>query len=71
MANQPQAVVDELSDKLAREFKTIVIEVLNVKGMVKNCKLARAVSDASFGMPSHRIQGYSSRCLGQLGQPMA
>lgn len=50
VANQRRAVIHELSDKVTRAFKTIVVEDLNVKGMVKNRKLARAVSDAGFGM---------------------
>jgi putative transposase len=50
VANQRRAVIHELSDKVTRTFKTIVVEDLNVKGMVKNRSLARAVSDAGFGM---------------------
>ena len=50
VANQRQAVIHELSDKVTREFKTIVVEDLNVKGMVKNRSLSRAISDAGFGM---------------------
>ena len=38
----------KLTTKLATEFETIAIEDLNVKGMVKNRCLARAVSDAGF-----------------------
>lgn len=50
VSNQRQAVIHELSDLLTRRFKAIVIEDLNVKGMVRNRRLARAVSDAGFGM---------------------
>lgn len=50
VANQRKAVIHELSDKVTRAFKTIVVEDLNVKGMVKNHSLARAVADAGFGM---------------------
>jgi putative transposase len=56
VANQRQAVIHELSDKVTREFKTIVVEDLNVKGMVKNRSLARAVSDAGFGMLRSAIE---------------
>ncbi|BBL77420.1 RNA-guided endonuclease InsQ/TnpB family protein [Methylomagnum ishizawai] len=49
VSNQRKAVIHELSDQLTRRFKTIVIEDLNVRGMVRNRSLARAVSDAGFG----------------------
>jgi IS605 OrfB family transposase len=38
----------KLTTRLAAEFGTIVIEDLNVAGMVKNRRLARHVGDASF-----------------------
>jgi putative transposase len=34
---------------LAREYGTIVVEDLNVAGMVRNRRLARAIFDAGFG----------------------
>lgn len=39
----------KLSHKLATEYGVIGIEDLNVKGMVKNRSLARAISDQGFG----------------------
>ena len=66
VARQRQAVVHELSDKLTREFKTIVIEDLNVKGMVKNRKLARAISDAGFGMLRQAIEYKAALRGGQV-----
>jgi putative transposase len=39
----------KLTTRLCRENQTIVIEDLNVKGMLANEKLARAVSDVGFG----------------------
>lgn len=50
IANQRRAVLHELSDQLTRNYKTICIEDLNVRGMTKNHCLARAVNDAGFGM---------------------
>jgi putative transposase len=38
----------KLTTRLCRENQTIVIEDLNVKGMLANEKLARAISDVSF-----------------------
>ena len=66
VARQRQAVVHELSDKLTREFKTVVIEDLNVRGMVKNRKLARAVSDAGFGMLRQAIEYKAALRGGQV-----
>ena len=56
VANQRQAVIHEVSDKLTRTFKSVVLEDLNVKGMAKNRKLARAVNDAGFGMLRQAIE---------------
>jgi len=49
IAKQRQALLHELSDYLTKTFSVITIEDLNVKGMVKNRKLSRAISDAGFG----------------------
>ena len=50
VANQRAVVLHELSNYLTKTYKRIVLEDLNVKGMVKNHCLARAISDAGFGM---------------------
>lgn len=60
ISNQRQAVIHEVSDHVTANFKVITIEDLNVKGMVKNHKLARAVSDAGFGMLRQAIE-YKAR----------
>jgi len=39
----------KLTTSLAREYGTIVVEDLNVAGMVRNSRLARHISDANFG----------------------
>lgn len=43
-----KAVLHGLTDYLTRSYGRIVIEDLNVSGMVKNRKLARAISDVGF-----------------------
>ncbi|MFS1867006.1 RNA-guided endonuclease TnpB family protein [Vibrio breoganii] len=48
IADQRTATLHEVSDCLTRSFDRIVIEDLNVSGMVKNGKLARAVADCGF-----------------------
>ncbi|WP_245709322.1 RNA-guided endonuclease InsQ/TnpB family protein [Allochromatium warmingii] len=47
--NQRQAVLHELSDHLTRTYQVITIEDLNVTGMTKNRRLARAIADAGLG----------------------
>ena len=49
VADQRKDGIHKLTARLAREYGTIVIEDLNVAGMVKNHCLARPVADASFG----------------------
>lgn len=56
ISNQRQAVLHELSDKPTRTDQVITIEDLNVKGMVRNRRLARAVSDAGFGELRRQIE---------------
>lgn len=49
IAKQRQAALHDLSNTLTKTFDVITIEDLNVKGMVKNRKLSRAIHDAGFG----------------------
>lgn len=49
VCEQRQAVLHELTDYLTRNYARIVIEDLNVAGMVRNRKLSRAISDVGFG----------------------
>ena len=56
ISDQRQAVLHELSDQLTRTYQIICIEDLNVRGMVKNRKLARAISDAGFGTLRRMIE---------------
>jgi len=56
IAKQREAVCHELSHYLTANFDRIVLEDLNVKGMVTNHCLARAISDAGFGMLRQMIE---------------
>jgi IS605 OrfB family transposase len=49
VTNLRRDAIHKLTTGLAREYGTIVIEDLNVAGMVKNRRLARVICDAGFG----------------------
>jgi putative transposase len=49
IADARQDFLQKLTTQLVRENQTIVVEDLAVKNMVKNHKLAQAISDASWG----------------------
>jgi putative transposase len=52
--------IHKLTTSLAREYGTVVVEDLNVAGMVRNRRLARVVSDAGFGEIRRQL-GYKTR----------
>lgn len=56
IAKQRQAILHQLSNYLTKTFDIITIEDLNVKGMVKNRKLSRAIHDAGFGYLRQMIE---------------
>ncbi|GAB2495579.1 IS605 OrfB family transposase [Nocardiopsis aegyptia] len=49
IANLRQDALHKLTTNLAREYGTVVVEDLNVAGMLKNRRLARHIADAGFG----------------------
>ena len=50
VANRRRDILHKVSRKYVNEYQTIVIEDLKPANMVKNHTLARAISDASWGM---------------------
>ena len=49
VANLRSDALHKLTTSLTREYGTVVVEDLNVAGMVKNRRLARSIADAGFG----------------------
>lgn len=56
VANQRSNAIHNATTQAVRDAKAIAVEDLNVKGMVKNHHLARAVSDASMSEMTRQLQ---------------
>lgn len=50
VSNSRQDFLHKLSYKLVSDSQAVIVENLHVKGMVRNHKLAKAISDCSWGM---------------------
>ncbi|MDT7785847.1 MAG: putative transposase [Pseudonocardiales bacterium] len=64
IADRRQDFLHKLSTRLVRENQTIVIENLNVSGMLRNGRLARAISDASWAQLRSMLE-YKARWYGR------
>ncbi|MYK06253.1 MAG: IS200/IS605 family element transposase accessory protein TnpB, partial [Synechococcus sp. SB0670_bin_20] len=60
----------KLSTRLIRENQTVVLEDLNVSGMVKNRKLARAIAGAGWQLLRTLLQT-KARIKSEEGEPSA
>ena len=61
IANSRSDALHKLSSDLVTRFDVICVEDLNLRGMVKNHSLARAVSDASIGTAIRMIEDKAQR----------
>ena len=59
MANVRADALHKATTDLARRYETVVAEDLNVAGMTRNRRLARAIADQGFGQ-ARRMLGYKS-----------
>jgi transposase len=65
IANLRQEALHQLTSELASTYETVVVERLNVVGMVQNRRLARAIADSGMGQV-RRLLGY--KCLWNGGR---
>lgn len=61
IANSRTDTLHKFSTDMVRRFDVIYIENLNVRGMVKNHSLARALSDASLGAAARMLEEKAER----------
>jgi putative transposase len=61
LANLRADFTHKLTTRLCRENQALVIEDLNVKGMLANEKLARAISDVGFGVFRSQLEYKAKR----------
>jgi putative transposase len=59
VANVRADALHKATSMLARRYETVLIEDLNVTGMIRNRRLARAVADQGFGQ-ARRMLGYKT-----------
>ena len=64
VANQRKDFLHKISSQLVRSHDAIVMEDLNISGMMKNHKLAQGISDVSWGMFMEMVK-YKSDWLGK------
>jgi len=66
VANLRKDAIHKLTAELAATYGTVVVEDLNVAGMLRNRKLARHIADASFGEIRRQLDYKTGWSGGQL-----
>lgn len=66
IANVRKDAIHKATSKLASENQVVSLEDLNVRGMLRNRRLAKAVSDASFAEISRQLEYKCARRGGQV-----
>jgi putative transposase len=66
VANTRADSLHKATTALARRYETVVVEDLNVAGMTRNRRLARAVSDQGFGQARRMLEYKTTRNAGRV-----
>ncbi|WP_217571293.1 IS200/IS605 family accessory protein TnpB-related protein [Streptomyces sp. GbtcB7] len=66
VANLRENHLHQATARIPAEYGTVVVEDLNVKGMVRNRRLSRRISDAVFGELRRRLTNKTQRHGGCL-----
>ncbi|RZD16847.1 MAG: hypothetical protein EVJ46_01005 [Candidatus Acididesulfobacter guangdongensis] len=56
VANQRKDYINRASLRMVNDSQVIVLEDLNIKGMVKNRHLSKSISDVSWGMFTDQLK---------------
>ena len=66
IANIRRDFLHKISTRLARENQTVAVEHLNIKGMLRNHKLAKSISDVSWSEFFRQLSYKTERHGGEL-----
>lgn len=67
IADQRGDVIHKMTTEIARDYRIVIVEDLNVKGMMRNRRLAQSLSDASLGEILRQL-GYKAERRVKVGR---